>query len=122
MKPNKKVGEIMINKIKKTLRKIADPGSHGEKRSNAWPRVRKEHLQEHPACEACGGTIKCEVHHVSPFHEHPEKELDTNNLITLCENNKWLNCHLCIEHIGSFKKANPNVQKDAVHMKEMLKR
>lgn len=108
--------------IVKGIRKIKDPGSHGHKRSDEWPKVRAEHLKKHPKCAACGGDKKLNVHHIVPFHDNPELELEPSNFITLCVANKWLNCHLCIGHIGSFKNDNPNVVKDAEHMKEMLKR
>jgi len=110
----------MITTIIKKVRKLKDPGSQGEKRSGQWPKVRKEHLEKNPACAACGGNNKIEVHHCEPFHLDPSKELDENNLITLCEANKWLNCHLCLGHGGSYKAFNPDVRKDAKRMNDML--
>jgi hypothetical protein len=85
-----------------------------EKRSGQWPRVRAEHLAAHPACEVCGHTgEKINVHHILPFHLHPERELDPKNLITLCEDENFVNCHLFIGHLGNFHGWNPAVRIDA---------
>lgn len=94
----------------------AAKGKHplSSKRSSSWPAMRKQHLQLHPACEVCGGSAKLEVHHIRPFHLHPELELDPANLITLCEANKGgANCHLLFGHLGNFKSFNVNVLSDA---------
>jgi predicted TIM-barrel fold metal-dependent hydrolase len=93
----------------------------GKTRSPHWPAVRALHLKNHPICEVCGGTSKLEVHHIKPFHLHPELELDPRNLISLCEGNKQLNCHLVIGHSGSFKKENPDVVADASALNAKLK-
>lgn len=84
------------------------------KRSAHWPTVRRQHLQLHPVCELCGGSDKLEVHHVRPFHLHPDLELDPANLITLCEAKKdGVNCHLLFGHLGNFKSFNVDVRTDA---------
>ena len=85
----------------------------GKKRSNKWPSVRKMHLKTYPKCAVCGGTKKIEVHHKLPFHNHPELELDLNNLITLCEGAKDVNCHLLFGHLGSFRSYNKDVVEDS---------
>jgi hypothetical protein len=91
------------------------------KRSSKWPTVRKHHLEQHPACEVCGGTEKLEVHHKRPFHLLPELELDPANLITLCEaNHGGLNCHLAIGHLGNFKAFNPTVADDAAAWRQKI--
>jgi 5-methylcytosine-specific restriction protein A len=91
-------------------------------RSNGWPKVRAEFLKTHPACCVCGSTKNLEVHHVLPVHLFPEKELDPNNLITLCESKKYgVNCHLFFGHLGDYKKYNPNVRKDAAGWNRKLK-
>ena len=83
-------------------------------RSGRWPTVRERHLQEHPACAVCGGTKKVEVHHMHPFHLHPDLELDPENLITLCEDDDdGVNCHLLFGHLGDFKSFNETVAADA---------
>jgi hypothetical protein len=53
-------------------------------RSPHWPTVRKQHLELHPTCAACGTKEHLEVHHKIPFHDDPSKELDPTNLITFC--------------------------------------
>lgn len=91
-------------------------GKHplSKRRSPEWPRVRKEHLSKFPTCEVCGGNTKLEVHHMQPFHLHPELELDPSNLITLCESgHEGANCHLHYGHLGNFRSFNVDVQSDS---------
>lgn len=84
------------------------------KRSDHWPAARSAHLIEHPTCLICGGTKKLEVHHIKPFHVHPELELDPSNFATLCEDNlDGLDCHLAFGHLGNFKSWNVDVLVDA---------
>lgn len=91
-------------------------------RSSKWPSVRKKHLESNPACAVCGGTEKVEVHHVRPFHLHPELELDLSNLVTLCESGKGgMNCHLAIGHLGSFKSFNADIETDAATWSAKIK-
>lgn len=82
------------------------------KRSGSWPRVRAEFLKAHPTCAACGRRDRLEVHHVEPFSRSPEKELDPNNLITLCDG-PGAHCHYMIGHLCSWKSFNPDVRADA---------
>ena len=86
----------------------------GDRRSSQWPTIRKKHLENQPTCAACGGNKKLEVHHVKPFNENPELELDLNNLITLCESkNNGVVCHLLFGHLGNYRSININVVEDA---------
>jgi len=63
-----------------------------------------------------------EVHHILPFHIHPEKELDPSNLITLCEKkDNGVNCHLLFGHLGSFKSLNAFVVKDSHEWSKKIK-
>lgn len=92
-----------------------------EKRSGHWPKVRAEHLAKQPACVVCGHDgERVNVHHIRPFHLHPELELDPNNLITLCEDENFVNCHLFIGHLGNFKGWNPMVVTDAIEWHKKL--
>lgn len=94
----------------------------GAKRSDKWPAVREEHLKKEPACALCGGTDKLEVHHIRPFHIHPELELDPMNFITLCEANKeGFDCHLAFGHLGSFKSWNVSVVEDCTNWSAKLR-
>lgn len=77
-------------------------------RSSKWPKVRKEHLDKNPYCEACGKRTKLDVHHIEPFHLKPERELDPTNLVTLCSNP----CHLVFGHLMDYKSWNPEVIQD----------
>lgn len=82
-----------------------------KKRSPEWPKVRKAHLETHPACTACGKTKRVQVHHVDPYHLNPAKELDPTNLLSLCMGVK--ECHLRIGHGDDFKAYNPMVLRHA---------
>jgi 5-methylcytosine-specific restriction enzyme A len=91
-------------------------------RSGHWPTVRKHHLTLHPTCAVCGGSEKLDVHHIRPFHLHPDLELDPNNLVTLCEANKGgVNCHLLFGHLGNFRSFNVEVLADADHWHTKIK-
>jgi len=81
-------------------------------RSPEWHKVERDFLSKNKTCAACGGTEKLQVHHMHPFHLHPELELDENNLITLCMQHEK-ECHLFIGHGDSWRAYNPNVSKDA---------
>ena len=80
-------------------------------RSPKWHAVQHAYLQMKPRCEACGGLMELQVHHIQPFHLHPELELQPSNLIALCMGEH--ECHLLIGHGGSFACYNPNIAVDA---------
>ena len=81
-------------------------------RSGKWPTVRAHYLEAHPTCAACGSAEHLTVHHILPFQFWPEKELDTENLIMLCESPTH-NCHLIFGHLMDYHSYNPSVRKDA---------
>lgn len=81
-------------------------------RSPLWKSVREKHLKKEPSCMVCGNKNNLNVHHIIPFHVDPSKELDPNNLITLCEGDTF-NCHLFFGHLRHWIKHNPSVLKDA---------
>jgi 5-methylcytosine-specific restriction enzyme A len=87
-----------------------------KRRSSKWPALRKAFLSANPTCAACGHTSDLEVHHILPYHENPELELDPNNLITLCDRPGPDNHHLTVGHLGDFKSKNPNVREDAAKL------
>lgn len=96
----------------------------GPKRSSQWPRVRALHLEREPACAACGSKEDLNVHHILPFHLHPELEADdgTNgldgNLITLCRR-----CHLFLGHCDSWQHGwNENAREDATLLRSRIER
>jgi 5-methylcytosine-specific restriction protein A len=91
------------------------------KRSSKWPAARARHIKANPVCAVCGGAKKLEVHHVKPFHLHPELELDPNNFVTLCESKSFgVVCHLFCGHLGSYKTFNVDVKADAAVWKTKL--
>lgn len=103
-----------MNIIKHVIGAVQGKHSITNPRSSKWAAVRKQHLVLQPTCAVCGGSSSVEVHHVRPFHLHPELELDPSNLITLCESKKsGVNCHLWYGHIGNFKSFNSTVADDA---------
>ena len=84
----------------------------GRSRSPLWSKTRNVFIKEHPICEVCGrhGTLlrPNEVHHCLPFYLHPELELESTNLITLCREH-----HLLFGHYMNWKSYNINVRSDA---------
>jgi 5-methylcytosine-specific restriction protein A len=63
------------------------------------------------------------VHHIRPFHTHPELELEPSNLITLCESGRrGVHCHLLFGHLGSFRRVNPMVHEDVKRWRAKLSR
>lgn len=85
---------------------------HGKERSPHWPFVEKEHLQREPRCMVCGTRRGLQVHHIKPFHLHPQLELDHGNLITLCELD-GRDHHLLVGHLDDWHSFNANVREDA---------
>lgn len=77
-------------------------------RSPEWPNIRKQHLTKQPLCQGCGTKNKLEVHHIEPFHVNPSRELDPDNLITLCGKN----CHFIFGHLMDYSSWNVNVIED----------
>ena len=87
------------------------------KRAIGWSKVRAEHLKKYPKCAACGTEKGLEVHHIKPFHEFPELELEPTNLITLCNKS----CHLYFGHLKYFQSWNPDVVIDSAKYYEKIK-
>ena len=84
----------------------------GESRSPKWPKVREDWLagNGHDECAVCKSKKDLQVHHLVPFHDKPELELDITNLVTLC-GPKGRDCHLYWGHLGDFKCYNHNLKK-----------
>lgn len=102
----------MIQSIKhayRTYKNRTRDKSYKQERSSQWHVVEKKHLEKHSKCEACGSTKNLNVHHIMPFHLFPEKELDPENLITLCMD-KERHCHLLFGHGGYFSAFVDSVQ------------
>ena len=90
-----------------------------ESRSPKWPEVRDAFLKENPTCAVCGERKKLQAHHKYPFHLWPNLELESTNLITLCETTS--NHHLLFGHLMSYKSYNPNVLEDVQIYKEKIR-
>lgn len=78
-----------------------------------WKKIRIEHLKKFPFCMVCGNIKKVVPHHIIPVHVDPSKELDLENLVSLCEGDTF-NCHLFFGHFRNWTKYNPDVLKDAL--------
>ena len=88
-------------------------------RSPKWPELRKEHLKNNPSCAGCGRKDSLEVHHIEPVHLNPDRELDPENLITLCD--KY--CHFALGHLMDYKSWNKDVYFDSqVYFNKVKKR
>ena len=90
-------------------------------RSPKWPTVRTAFLRQHPRCEACGTRHDLNVHHVQPFHLYPDKELDPDNLITLCRPCHLKYGHACDDqgHVN-WSCENPHVREDVHQARKQL--
>jgi hypothetical protein len=77
-------------------------------RSPKWAAVRDRFVKRHPFCAASGTTLLLEVHHVVPYHERPDLELDESNLIVLSRP-----YHFLVGHLMDWGSSNPNVREDA---------
>lgn len=92
-------------------------------RSGHWSTVRNQHLEKQPTCAVCGGDKDLQVHHIKPYHLHPELELEPTNLITLCEPSKIIhvNCHLLFGHLGNWHAFNTRMIEMAAEFLQQLK-
>lgn len=91
----------------------------GKPRSSQWDEVRGEHLEKFPTCAACGGDSELQVHHVRAFSTHPELELSSDNLITLCMHGTR-QCHWHFGHLArSWSVVNPKVREMAAMFLEL---
>jgi 5-methylcytosine-specific restriction endonuclease McrA len=79
----------------------------GASRSSEWKKVRAEHLKTEPYCVICHEWKGVEVHHALPVHLYPERELDSENLITLCEHH-----HFEFGHLRDWRAYNATVRED----------
>jgi hypothetical protein len=78
-------------------------------RSPKWYVVRYQHLIKQNFCQACGSKKSLQVHHIVPFSVDPSKELDKDNLITLCKS-----CHLVFGHLMDWRSWNTEVINDSM--------
>lgn len=91
----------------------------GKPRSWKWAAFEKELIAAHPYCSACGSVKNLVGHHIKPFWEFPELELDPDNICILCESRGGRLCHFLIGHGGrSWSESVP----DVVQICEMLRK
>lgn len=88
-----------------------------DERSPGWTKIRKEHLKNNPNCAACGRNKKLEVHHIVPVHLDPSKELDLENLITLCDSP----CHFVFGHLMDYQSWNKEIISDCENYLKKIK-
>lgn len=88
-------------------------------RSSKWGALAKRFVKG-KSCACCGRKECLVVHHIQPFHLHPELELDESNLIVLCEG-KIVNCHLAVGHLFYWPSHNPDIVADAAYMNAKVK-
>jgi len=114
---NKELRKKLIDKLE-SLSLIREQIIKRFTRAPGWSKARKNYLKLHPKCELCGGTKGLEVHHVIPFKESPDLELDPNNFQTLCRPKR---CHIFFGHLGSWRKFNPTVKEDVIAWRAKIK-
>ena len=85
-------------------------------RSSGWRKIRNAHLVLFPRCAICGTKKSLEVHHIKPFKDHPELELDPSNLETLCGKR----CHFVFGHLFNWKAINSRLEETIKHMKSVI--
>jgi hypothetical protein len=76
-------------------------------RASRWRVVRAAHLRKEPACAACGRSVDVVAHHVIPVSFDESRELDPENLLTLCD----YPCHIVFGHLMNFHCYNKDVRK-----------
>ena len=87
-------------------------GKPNPPRSVHWPALRLRHLKKEPLCQYCLTDKDLQVHHIIPVMVDRSRELDEENLITLCELRGPKGCHLRIGHHGHWRTYNPDVRAD----------
>lgn len=85
-------------------------------RSGKWSSIRKDHLNIQPHCQACGNYKNLQVHHIIPVSVDRSKELDLENLITLCKT-----CHFVFGHLMDWNSWNNEIINDCrVYYKKVI--
>ncbi len=91
-------------------------------RSPEWEKLRNSHVKKEGVCQICGSHSDLQVHHIKPFKLWPEKELDPENLITVCRSKRMgFDCHLAVAHGGNFRYYNPYILEDIATIRDILK-
>ena len=85
-----------------------------------WRSVRDRYVSKNPACAVCGKASNLSVHHKLPVSLYPDRELDEENLVTLCQNNSF-NCHFVVGHLMNWNSYNPDVDADISYWRRRLR-
>jgi len=88
-------------------RTFDEPGEPNQPRSSQWRTVRNAHIESHPNCIVCGRNAD-QVHHAIPFSRDPSKELDPDNLRSMCSK-----CHLVVGHLSHYGNWNRDIDTHA---------
>lgn len=91
----------------------------GKPRSSQWRAVEADFLDKHPRCAACGSDELLQAHHLVPYHQRPDLELEVGNLLPLCMKYR---CHLTIGHLCSWQSINKHAITDAAAFLQKVKR
>ena len=92
---------------------LVDNRTFGAARSSAWPAFRKRYEKIEPKkCKVCGDD-RSELHHILPFHKDPSREMDSTNVIWLCDGAGTLEHHRGLGHLGNFRSWNAEIEVDA---------
>jgi 5-methylcytosine-specific restriction endonuclease McrA len=86
--------------------------------SYRWKKLRREHLQREPVCQACGRAGELEVHHIIPVSFDKHRQFDPNNLITLCASP----CHLTFGHLMCYHCYNKDVRKMTAEYRKAIEK
>jgi hypothetical protein len=108
-----------LSNILETITPTGRDRLQGASRSPKWSGVEKAYRKLHPTCEVCGtkGTLTnpLNVHHIAPFHLHPELELSVDNLWTMCRQH-----HFLFGHFMNWKSFNKTVIDDSALWKTRI--
>lgn len=99
------------------LRALEDR-AFGKPRSPKWREVRAAHLKKQPVCQACGRAGSLEVHHIVPFHVDNSKELEPENLLSLCADP----CHIVHGHLMSWRRWDPDCVANCKNYRERVEK
>lgn len=80
-------------------------------RSPEWRKLRNQYIKANPDCELCGKKAE-QVHHQIPVSVDKSKELDWENLMSVCSH-----CHFYYAHLGSYRSYNIIVKNDSEYWK-----
>lgn len=94
-----------------------DPGlMTGKPRSPQWRHFRERFLTVNCLCEGCGTGANLEAHHLIPYSQEPDLELEWSNLLAMCRE-----CHFQIGHLRDWGLVNPHAREDAKVYRERFR-